>query len=74
MNTDKLVKMANQIGTFFEAWPDREQALEGIANHLSKFWDPRMRQALLTHLENSADAGLSGIVRESLETHKSHLV
>ncbi len=33
MHTDSLVRMANQIGTFFEAMPDRTEALEGIAQH-----------------------------------------
>eukprot|EP01034_Spumella_vulgaris_P000645 gene645-854_t len=39
--------MANRIGDFFEAMPDRPEALEGIATHLKKFWDPRMRQQFL---------------------------
>ena len=38
MHTDPLVKMANQIGHFFEAMPDRPEALEGIAQHIRKFW------------------------------------
>ena len=38
----KLVYMANQIGKFFVSQGD-EQAVPGIADHLKKFWDPRMR-------------------------------
>ena len=30
--------MANQIGSFFEARSDRTEALEGIAQHIRKFW------------------------------------
>lgn len=70
MNIDRLIKMANQIGTFFETIPDREQALQEIANHLEKFWDPRMRQQLLQHLETTTDSGLTTIVLESLGADK----
>ena len=48
MNSEHLIRMANQIGIFFESLPDRAEGLEGIATHIRKFWDPRMRQALLT--------------------------
>ena len=34
------VKMANQIADFFGAMPDRAEALEGIAQHIRKFWVP----------------------------------
>ncbi|HPL79530.1 MAG TPA: formate dehydrogenase subunit delta, partial [Burkholderiaceae bacterium] len=33
MNADNLVIMANQIGSFFETMPDRQQALTDIAGH-----------------------------------------
>ena len=46
MDIHNLVSMANQIGQFFSAYPDREEALEGIANHIRKFWEPRMRLKL----------------------------
>jgi len=46
MNTDRLVTMANDIAAFFAADPDTEAAAEQVANHLRKFWDPRMRQAI----------------------------
>jgi formate dehydrogenase subunit delta len=53
MSPDKLVYMANQIGKFFAHQPE-EKAVAGIADHLRKFWDPRMRKAILEHL---ADGG-----------------
>ena len=43
MNSSNLIRMANQIGTFFESQPDRNEALEGLAQHLQRFWEPRMR-------------------------------
>ena len=45
---DRLVMMANQIGRFFT--PQREgDAVAGIADHLEKFWDPRMKASIVAH-------------------------
>jgi formate dehydrogenase subunit delta len=73
MNLDTLVRMANQIGLFFEAMPDRPQALEDIALHLKRSWEPRMRRALLAHVDGAAGSGLSGIVSESISRHRGML-
>lgn len=48
---DKLVYMANQIGKFF-ASQGPEKAVPSIADHIKKFWDPRMRNAIFLHLDN----------------------
>ena len=72
MNVQHLVKMANQIGTFFEAEPDHEQAVKDIASHLKRFWDPRMRKAILGHMDQGGD-GLLTIVSEAIRTHKDML-
>jgi formate dehydrogenase subunit delta len=74
-NIPHLIKLANRIGSFFEAFPDRGEALEGIANHIQKFWEPRMRTALLDFLETrpdgqSGDAGLSDIALEAILLNK----
>ena len=47
MDVNNLIRMANQIGEFFESMPDREQAMQDIASHIRRFWDPRMRHAML---------------------------
>jgi formate dehydrogenase subunit delta len=46
----KLVMMANQIGKFFAPQKGGDPAI-AIADHLRKFWDPRMRAAIVAHLE-----------------------
>jgi len=51
-----LVTMANQIGDFYAPYPP-ERAREGFRNHLRTNWDPRMRNALLAHI----DAGGEGL-------------
>jgi formate dehydrogenase subunit delta len=64
--TDKLVYMANQIGKFFKA-QDAETASVKIAEHLSKFWDPRMRNAILAHLD-AGGSGLDPATRRAIES------
>ena len=66
MNPANLIKMANQIGAFFEAMPNREQAVKDIAAHIQKNWDPRMRTSLHNHISNCGDVELSPMVREAL--------
>jgi formate dehydrogenase subunit delta len=61
---DKLVYMANQIGKFW-ASQDKNKAPAAIAEHIRKFWDPRMRTAILAHLANGG-TGLDPCVREAL--------
>jgi formate dehydrogenase subunit delta len=65
-STDKLVHMANQIGKFF-ASQGEAKAPAAIAEHLTKFWDPRMRAGILAHLELGG-AGLDPLVRQAIET------
>jgi formate dehydrogenase subunit delta len=62
---NKLVYMANQIGKFF-ASQGREEAVAGIADHIQKFWDPRMRAAIFARLKEGG-AGLDPVVRTALE-------
>lgn len=69
---DTLVNLANRIGQFFEAMPDHAEALEGIATHIHKFWEPRMRRGLLAHLDEGGE-GLLPLVRESIEKHRAEL-
>jgi len=56
--------MANQIGKFF-ASQGHEKSVEAIADHLKKFWDPRMRAAILTDLD-AGRANLDPTVREAV--------
>ena len=73
MDTDNLVKMANQIGDFFETMPDRGEALENIAGHLRRFWAPRMRMTILEHLEATDGHGMREIVVAAITAHRAEL-
>jgi len=65
MSPDKLVYMANQIGKFFTSQgPDKAEA--GIAQHIARFWDPRMRAAIYAHLD-AGGAGLDPPVRAAID-------
>ncbi len=66
MSLDKLVYMANQIAKFFES-QGQEQAVAGTADHIQKFWDPRMRAEIFAHLQ-AGGAGLDPVVRAALES------
>ena len=52
---EQIVRMANDIGNFFRAEPDRKVALEGISNHINKFWTRRMRQRLLDYVAHGGN-------------------
>jgi len=54
-STEHIVQMANDIGNFFRAEPDRKVALEGISNHINKFWTRRMRQKLLEYVQHGGN-------------------
>lgn len=69
MAPDKLVYMANQIGKFF-ATQGKDEAVAGTADHLKKFWDPRMRAAIVAHLDAGGE-GLDPGVRQAVEQLKS---
>jgi formate dehydrogenase subunit delta len=57
--------MANDIGNFFRAQPNREDAIAGIANHIKSFWTRRMRDKLTAKLAHG-EQGLDELPREAL--------
>jgi len=46
-----LVSMANDIGDFFIAEVGPAEAPASIALHLQRYWDPRMRAAIIEHVK-----------------------
>jgi len=69
MSTEHLVQMANDIGHFFAAEPQRADAIAGIANHIQRFWDPRMRRQILAHLQAGGE-GLEELPRAAVASLK----
>jgi formate dehydrogenase subunit delta len=69
MSPARLIHMANQIGKFFQS-QGQDKAVPGIADHIRKFWEPRMRTAILAHLEGGG-AGLDPDVRDAVASLKT---
>ncbi|MGL4487884.1 MAG: formate dehydrogenase subunit delta [Rhizobiaceae bacterium] len=59
MDDNDLVRMANQIADFYKPYP-REEAVKGVAEHITMFWEPRMRGKLRELLESGGE-GFSDI-------------
>jgi formate dehydrogenase subunit delta len=64
-STDTLVKMANQIGQFFAAQKSGDRAA-GVADHLKRFWDPRMRESIVDYVAKGGD-GLNPTALEAVK-------
>jgi len=63
---EKLRRMANQIAVNFAA-RGQEEAIEGTAEHIWKFWDPRMKAGIFaddpSHLNPIARAAIERLRR-----------
>jgi formate dehydrogenase subunit delta len=64
MKPENLVYMANQIGKFFQ-YQKEDEIVPGIAGHIKKFWDPRMREAIFAYIDQGGD-GLDPYVKEAI--------
>jgi formate dehydrogenase subunit delta len=65
MDSHLLVAMVNEIAAFFEGEEPGKSA-ENVANHLRRYWDPRMRKQITEHLKNNGE-GLSPVARAGVE-------
>jgi formate dehydrogenase subunit delta len=68
MNIDLLIKMTNEIGEFFTGVEvnDPDAAARDVANHLKRYWDPRMRTQMLKYYEERGGAGLSDLAKNAV--------
>ena len=66
MDKSNLIKMANDIGSFFQSEPDRTLAIAGIEQHIRNFWEPRMRKEIVEYIEKGG-ADLMDIVAEAVK-------
>lgn len=62
---DKLLYMANQIAVAFRH-QEPERAAAATADHIRRFWDPRMRKLIVEHLAGGG-AGLDPVARAAIE-------
>ena len=54
MENRDMIRMANQIAAFFNG-SGPEAAVKDSAEHVNKFWEPRMRTALFAHLDKGGE-------------------
>ncbi len=47
---EKLIRMAREIADFFKAYPE-DKAAASIANHINRYWTPKMREQFLAAIE-----------------------
>ena len=66
MNTETLIRMANQIGQNFSAYPD-DVASAKLAAHLKKFWEKRMLADLTAYAQTDGSQ-LDPVTREAAKT------
>lgn len=73
MDASKLIRMANEIAAFFESDPDPRAVSDGIADHLRRFWDPRMRRELIRFIDEHGGAGCKPTVLAAVAAHRDSL-
>jgi formate dehydrogenase subunit delta len=66
MNIERLVEMVNDIANFFHSEPDHAAAVAGVAGHLKRYWEPRMRKQIIAHLDTGGH-GLGDLAREGVQ-------
>jgi formate dehydrogenase subunit delta len=49
MDNQKMVHQVNEIARFFQAYTE-EEAVAGIATHVTKFWERRYKTQLLDYV------------------------
>jgi formate dehydrogenase subunit delta len=66
VDVEHLVSMANDIAAFFDSDPDKTVAVEGVRFHISRYWEPRMRRAIIAHLQKG-NTGLTPTALSAVE-------
>lgn len=65
MDAEHLVAMVNEIAAFFTG-EEPGTAPQNVANHLRRYWDPRMRKQILEHVSHGGE-GLSQVAKAGVE-------
>jgi formate dehydrogenase subunit delta len=65
MKASTMVHNANQIALFFVGYP-HEEAVAGVADHIRKYWERRMRDQIEKYVAEGG-RGLHELVLEALK-------
>jgi formate dehydrogenase subunit delta len=60
-----MIHKANQIALHFAGFP-REEAIEGVRDHIQKFWEHRMKDQLIDYVGHGG-GGLHELVLEAVK-------
>jgi formate dehydrogenase subunit delta len=66
MENRDMIRMANQIASYFKAYPESEAVTE-TAQHFRNFWELHMRQQLIDHVSRGGE-GLDPLVIKAVKT------
>jgi formate dehydrogenase subunit delta len=69
MDIQRLISMANQIGDFYESYPNQTHAQQDIAGHLNKFWALAMRKQIAEYVQAQGGNGLHLQVVNAIKAH-----
>ena len=67
MNIDLLIKMTNEITSFWQGEVGEAAASSEVATHLKRYWEPRMRAQMITYYEERHGAGLSDVALRAVQ-------
>ena len=72
MKNEDMIRMANQIASYFIAYGDTE-GVKGTAEHIKMYWEPRMRAQLFKYLDETGGKELLPMALEAAqELKKAH--
>lgn len=65
VDTQKLVRMAEQVAANLDFDDDKDALAGRVANHLERFWDPRMKSAIKAYSRDNEEQ-LSEIIKAAV--------
>ena len=69
MDIQRLILMANQIGDFYESYPNQSHAQQDIAGHLNNFWALPMRKQIALYVQEQGGSGLHPKVQSAIKSY-----
>jgi hypothetical protein len=62
----QMLQSANQIALKFQGFP-REEAIDGIRDHIERFWEPALKGQLIDYVITHGGSGLHELVFEAVK-------
>lgn len=65
MDTNKLVRMVNQIAANLDYGKNQDAAIEETLSHLKRFWTPQMRRRIVEHYREGSNGEADEVIELS---------